>query len=151
MLICGRDKTARNTLFRVLGELQAFLQGTIVKPTKVDIVYVSHNPYITPGTLRDQIIYPNTHEDMKKLNIKDTDLLNILDIVDPNRTIISKWKLDETRDWFTCISPRQRQRIAIARLLYHRPLLALFDDCTDLLSEQTEARIYQVCKQLEIT
>jgi ATP-binding cassette subfamily D (ALD) protein 3 len=74
-----------------------------------------------------------------------------MDIVDPARTIISTWKWDEVRDWFSTFSGGQKQRVAMARLFYHRPLFAILDECTSAVSDEVEGKIYETCKQLGIT
>ena len=39
-----------------------------------------HRPYLPLGTLRDQIIYPDTRDDMESKGINDNDLLRILEV-----------------------------------------------------------------------
>jgi len=43
--------------------------------------YVPQKPYLPIGTLRDQIIYPDSHGDMQANSMTDTDLMKILEIV----------------------------------------------------------------------
>lgn len=38
-------------------------------------------PYMTLGTLRDQVIYPDNKEQQKKRGVSDQDLVNILEKV----------------------------------------------------------------------
>src|SRR5690606_3956532 len=109
------------------------------------------NPYLVLGTLRDQVIYPHTHEDMKILNVKDEDLDKLMQIVDPTKTILSRWKWDDITDWYDILNPSQKQKIAIARVFYHRPLYSMLDQSTSALSDETVKKIYQAFKILGIT
>lgn len=43
---------------------------------------------MTIGTLRDQVIYPDTVDEMEAKGITDRDLQDILDIVDLNSIVI---------------------------------------------------------------
>lgn len=90
------------------------------KPDKEEILFVPQKPYLVLGTLRDQIIYPHTVEDMRRLGVTDADLKQLLAIVDPQQKITTDWKWDEIRDWFYAFSGGQKQRVAMARLFYHR-------------------------------
>lgn len=75
--------------------------GTVTKPGNEDILFVPQKPYLVLGTLRDQIIYPHSREDMQNNGVTDEDLEKLLLLVDPARTIISQWDWDDVRDWFT--------------------------------------------------
>lgn len=51
----------------------------------------------------------------------------------------------------TALSPGERQRLALARLLFHRPKFAILDECTSTLDEAMEAAFYRTCQQRGIT
>jgi len=151
VMVTGPNGSGKSSLFRILGELWPLQNGTVVKPRKEDILFVPQKPYLVLGTLRDQIIYPHSTDDMKRLNITDNDLAHLLAIVDPTNAVLSQWGWDDVKDWFHAFSGGQKQRVAMARLFYHRPLFAILDECTSAVSDEVEGKIYETCKQLGIT
>ncbi|EGG16527.1 ABC transporter D family protein [Cavenderia fasciculata] len=151
VMITGPNGSGKSSLFRILGELWPLHCGTVIKPRKEDILFVPQKPYLVLGTLRDQIIYPHSAEDMARNGITDEDLQHLLQTVDPNSTIIRQWAWDDVKDWFTALSGGQKQRIAMARLFYHRPQYAILDECTSAVSDEVEGKIYETCKTLGIT
>lgn len=73
---CGKS-----SLFRIISGLWELKSGSISRPSINEMFYVPQRPYLTIGTLRDQIIYPNNLSDMIAHGISDSDLREILDIV----------------------------------------------------------------------
>jgi len=151
VMVTGPNGAGKSSLFRVIGELWPLHNGVLTKPKKEEILFVPQKPYLVLGTLRDQIIYPHTVEDMKKLGVTDDDLKQLLAIVDPPQKITTDWKWDEVRDWFYAFSGGQKQRVAMARLFYHKPKFAILDECTSAVSDEIEDKIYETCKELGIT
>ena len=59
--------------------------------------------------------------------------------------------LTEDIIWEDELSLSEKQRLAIARLIYHKPTYAILDECTSAVSSVCEERLYWMLVQHGIT
>ena len=62
-------------------QLWPLFGGRLTKPHRSKLFYVPQRPYMTLGTLRDQVIYPDTMEDQRRKGISDDAIADYLDKV----------------------------------------------------------------------
>lgn len=151
VLVCGPNGCGKSSMFRQLGELWPIFGGTLTKPPKGKLFYVPQRPYMTLGTLRDQIIYPQTRDEMNRRGRKDDQLHRFLEIVQLSYLTNREGALDAVEDWMDVLSGGEKQRIAMARLFYHEPQFAILDECTSAVSVDVEGQMYQYCREVGIS
>ncbi|EYB33050.1 hypothetical protein FG05_06012 [Fusarium graminearum] len=152
LLVVGPNGCGKSSLFRILGGLWPVYGGTVYKPPFHAIFYIPQRPYLSRGSLRQQIIYPDSLRQMRARGITDADLVEYLKILGLEHLpglYDEGW--DAEAEWRDVLSGGLQQRIAMARLFYHRPKYAILDECTSSVTLEIEKAMYDTAKSLGVT
>ncbi|KAJ3552816.1 hypothetical protein NM688_g3953 [Phlebia brevispora] len=130
---------------------QYMVSGIVRKPAASQFMLIPQRPYLSLGTLRDQVIYPHSQADMEERGMTDKDLLDILSVVQMDHIVEREGGWDAAREWREALSGGDQQKIAWARLFYHKPKYAVLDEATSLVPQEMEGMMMQHATELGIT
>jgi ABC-type uncharacterized transport system fused permease/ATPase subunit len=130
--------------------LWPLFNGALEKPAQGDIFYIAQTSYSPKGTFRDQLIYPDSPADMKHKGMTEADLMKLLDSVHLT-DVYNREEWDSEKDWKNVLSGGEKQRMAMGRVVYHKPKFAILDECTSAVSWDTEGHLYELLKSAGIT
>ncbi|KAJ9162840.1 hypothetical protein P3X46_022582 [Hevea brasiliensis] len=176
LLVTGPNGSGKSSIFRVLRGLWPIVSGRLAKASQLNnedsesgcgIFYVPQRPYTCLGTLRDQIVYPLSHDEAALMTLKlhgedkisgdttkilDARLKAILENVRLNYLLEREeggW--DANLNWEDILSLGEQQRLGMARLFFHKPKFGILDECTNATSVDVEEQLYRLAKDMNIT
>lgn len=146
LAIVGESGVGKSSLLRAIAGLWNKGSGNIVRPTPDSMLFLPQKPYMILGTLRQQLLYPQTDS-----QIPDEQLEQVLREVNLPNLSEKVGGLDVELSWSDVLSLGEQQRLAFARLILTKPSYAILDEATSALDVQNEKRLYQMLEESDTT
>ena len=144
VLVAGESGTGKSTLVRAIAGLWPWGKGSIQVESGAKMLLLPQRAYVPAGSLRRAATYPEPAEsksvDEVAKALKQVGLGHLVD------------RLDEEAPWDQTLSGGEKQRLAFARILLHRPDIIVLDEATSALDPESQDKLMELLtKELNAT
>lgn len=136
VLVAGDSGSGKSTLVRAIAGLWPWGGGSVEIKKGAKMFLLPQRPYIPIGTLRRVATYPDAAESKSSEEVgKAFKLVGLEHLAD---------KLDEDAPWDQTLSGGEKQRIAFARILLHKPDIVVLDEATSALDPKSQVKLMEL-------
>jgi putative ATP-binding cassette transporter len=136
VLVAGESGTGKSTLVRAIAGLWPWGDGSVEFQKNGRVFMLPQKPYVPAGTLRRAITYPAPAEDWDAEQIRDA--------LDKVGLAHLKEKIEHEGPWDQTLSGGEKQRLAFARVLLHKPDILVLDEATAALDPPGQDAIMEL-------
>jgi putative ATP-binding cassette transporter len=136
LLIEGPSGSGKSCLLRAISGIWPFGSGRIARPAPSRVIALPQRRYFPLGTLRQAVAYPTLAATFTDADIKDAMIAAGIGAL--------AHRLDEEADWSTVLSGGEQQRVGFARVLLHKPDLALLDEAVSTFEDSQARELYRI-------
>ena len=136
VLVAGESGTGKSTLVRAISGLWPWGEGNVQVASGAKMFLMPQRAYVPVGTLRRAATYPEP-ADSKGIEevteaLKRVGLKHLID------------RLEEEAPWDQTLSGGEKQRLAFARILLHRPDIVVLDEATSALDPDSQDKLMEL-------
>jgi putative ATP-binding cassette transporter len=136
VLVAGESGTGKSTLVRAISGLWPWGEGKVQVANGAKMFLMPQRAYVPVGTLRRAATYPEP-EDSKPVDevaaaLKRVGLKHLVE------------RLEEEAPWDQTLSGGEKQRLAFARILLHRPDIVVLDEATSALDPDSQDKLMEL-------
>jgi len=170
ILITGCSGSGKSTLVKTLGGLWRHFSGAVAVPAQPTFMILPQEPVIVPGTLLDQVVFPSNsnlsfggqpwgpggsegcsdslvgiNQSQLRVMPRGPEIEELFEVLELGH-LLHRFDLHKSHQpWGSVLSQGEQQRLAFARLFFHKPSFVVLDEATSALPEETECKLYSHC------
>jgi vitamin B12/bleomycin/antimicrobial peptide transport system ATP-binding/permease protein len=137
VLVAGESGTGKSTLVRAVSGLWPWGEGSVQVASGAKMFLMPQRAYVPVGTLRRAATYPEPADS------KDSE-----EVADALKRVGLKHLVDrleeEEAPWDQTLSGGEKQRLAFARILLHRPDIVVLDEATSALDPESQDKLMEL-------
>jgi putative ATP-binding cassette transporter len=136
VLVAGESGTGKSTLVRAIAGLWPWGEGIVQVASGAKMFLMPQRAYVPIGTLRKAALYPES-EDSKDVE----EIARVLKLVGLGHLVK---RIEEDAPWDQTLSGGEKQRLAFARILLHRPDIIVLDEATSALDPESQDKLMEL-------